>query len=80
LSADRANAARRILNINGVNDTLFKQIRGLADRELRDPANPFAASNRRVTITMLYPVTGDSLEAAPGAAADSTATSALVKT
>ena len=80
LSADRANAARRILNINGVNDTLFKQIRGLADRELRDPASPFAASNRRVTITMLYPVTGDSLEAAPGAAADSTATSTRVKT
>lgn len=54
LSADRANTTRRILNINGVHDERFSQIRGFADRELSDPQHPFAASNRRVAITMMY--------------------------
>jgi chemotaxis protein MotB len=53
LSADRANAARRVLGRNGVGADQVVQIRGLADHELRDPANPYAASNRRITITML---------------------------
>jgi len=52
LSADRANAARRILTSNGMHDSQIGQIRGLADRQLRDPANPLAPSNRRVTITI----------------------------
>jgi len=53
LSADRANAARRVLGRNGLATDQVVQIRGLADHELRDPANPFSASNRRITITML---------------------------
>jgi chemotaxis protein MotB len=53
LSADRANAARRVLGRNGLAADQVVQIRGLADHELRDPANPYAASNRRITITML---------------------------
>jgi chemotaxis protein MotB len=53
LSADRANAARRILTTNGLAPDQISQIRGLADRELRDPANPLSPSNRRITITML---------------------------
>ncbi len=53
LSADRANAARRIVTESGVNPSQVIQIRGFADGDLRDPAHPFAASNRRVTITML---------------------------
>jgi chemotaxis protein MotB len=54
LSADRANTTRRILSINGVQDRRFSQIRGFADRELKDPDHPFAASNRRIAITMMY--------------------------
>lgn len=54
LSVDRANAARRILRINGVSESQVVQVRGFADRQLRDPAQPFAASNRRVTITMQF--------------------------
>ena len=54
LSADRANAARRILTRNGVDDGQMVEIRGHADRDLHDPADPFAASNRRVTITLLF--------------------------
>ncbi len=53
LSADRANAARRIMSESGLEPHQVGQIRGLADRDLRDPADPFAACNRRITITML---------------------------
>jgi len=66
LSADRANAARRILMINGVREEQVVQIRGFADRQLRDPEHPYAASNRRVTITVQF----DAEDAVP---ADSTA-------
>jgi chemotaxis protein MotB len=66
LSADRANAARRIMLINGVPESRIAQIRGFADRQLRDPAHPLAAGNRRVTITVKF-------DDAVSGAADSTA-------
>jgi len=50
LSADRANAARRILNENGLAETRISQVRGFADQRLllkNDPSNP---SNRRISI------------------------------
>jgi chemotaxis protein MotB len=53
LSADRANAARRVLGRSGLAPDQVVQIRGLADHELRDPAHPYSACNRRITITML---------------------------
>lgn len=59
LSVDRANAARRILVTGGLNQAQVQQVRGWADRRLRLPDQPFAASNRRVTVTVLLP-TGDS--------------------
>ncbi len=74
LSADRANAARRILNASGVTELRVAQIRGMADRELRDPAHPNADSNRRVTITVLFdspsprPASADSAATGPVAA------------
>lgn len=71
LSADRANAARRILTASGVADRRIVQIRGLADRDLRDASHPFADANRRVAITVLFD------EGPPGvAAADSSAAAA----
>lgn len=54
LSTDRANTARRILELNGVGAHQVSQVRGYADRELHDPADPYAAANRRVAITMKF--------------------------
>jgi len=70
LSADRANTTRRILTVNGVSDSRVAQIRGFADRDLKNPTDPLAASNRRVSITMLF-MPGDTTRVAPPGA-DST--------
>ncbi|RVT96984.1 chemotaxis protein MotB [Rhodovarius crocodyli] len=53
LSAERANAARRLLAEAGVADQRFRAVTGAADRELHLPDQPQAAGNRRVAITML---------------------------
>jgi len=50
LSADRANAARRILTDSGLDAGRISQVRGFADQRLllkNDPTNP---SNRRISI------------------------------
>lgn len=73
LSADRANAARRILTANGLPDAQLSQIRGLADREPRVPSDPFAASNRRVSITVMLAETARDPTVAPGATVATTA-------
>lgn len=53
LSTDRANMARRVLTEGGLADPQVQQVRGHAERDLRNPDDPTSASNRRVTITML---------------------------
>lgn len=50
LSADRANAARRLLQADGVGPNQVTQVRGYADQMLRVKNNPFDPSNRRITI------------------------------
>lgn len=50
LSTDRANAARRLLQQDGVRHDQVTQVRGYADQMLRVPSNPYDPSNRRVTI------------------------------
>ncbi len=50
LSADRANAARRLLQQNGVRANQVTQVRGYADQLLRVKNNPYDPSNRRVSI------------------------------
>lgn len=50
LSADRANAARRLLQQNGVRKDQVTQVRGYADQFLRVKNNPYDPSNRRITI------------------------------
>ena len=50
LSADRANAARRLLQEDGVRGDQVTQVRGYADQFLRVKSNPYDPSNRRVTI------------------------------
>jgi chemotaxis protein MotB len=55
LSADRANAARRVLEEAGVKDSRLKAIRGYADTELRFPDRPLEPRNRRIEILVLNP-------------------------
>jgi len=54
LSADRANAARRVLESAGVRRDQIRQVRGFADRMLRNTDNPFDIHNRRVSIIVLF--------------------------
>ena len=56
LSADRANAARRVMERAGVRLNQVTSVRGLADRELRVPEDPFDPRNRRVSILVKSPV------------------------
>ncbi|MBS7810713.1 flagellar motor protein MotB [Roseococcus pinisoli] len=53
LSADRANAARRLLSEAGVDEARIRGVTGMADREPLLPGQPQAAGNRRVAITLL---------------------------
>lgn len=57
LSADRANAARRLLTTGGLGQNHIVAVRGLADRQLRIPSDPLAPQNRRVTILVQDPAT-----------------------
>jgi chemotaxis protein MotB len=50
LSADRANAARRIMERNGVQSAQIRGVRGYADRQLRVQEKPLDARNRRVSV------------------------------
>ena len=52
LSTDRANAARRVMLANGLNAPQVAAVRGFADRDLRMPADPLNAKNRRVSIVV----------------------------
>lgn len=67
LSADRANAARRIMNDNGLRPDQVRQVRGFADEQLRTPAQPEDSRNRRISIIVQYtqdPGPSESKEAA----------------
>jgi chemotaxis protein MotB len=50
LSADRANAARRLLQQDGVRSDQVTQVRAYADQMPRVTKDPFDPSNRRITI------------------------------
>lgn len=70
LSADRANAARRIMEEAGLPPAHVKAIRGFADTILRTPEEPFNARNRRVSIVVQNEKAARSAQAAgttPGA-------------
>jgi chemotaxis protein MotB len=54
LSADRANAARRILEAGGVQPAQVAQVVGYADRQLANPKDPLDAANRRTSIIVRY--------------------------
>ena len=52
LSADRANAARRVLEAAGLPEGQLEAIRGFADTRLRTPDKPTDAGNRRISIVV----------------------------
>ena len=53
LSAERANAARRLLVAAGLPEQRLREVAGHADHELLLPADPLAAANRRIAIVVL---------------------------
>lgn len=54
LSADRANAARRVMQANGVRADQIIQVRGFADQRLRKPQAPLDPANRRISLIVQY--------------------------
>ncbi|MFZ0318493.1 MAG: flagellar motor protein MotB [Candidatus Sulfotelmatobacter sp.] len=54
LSTDRANAARRLMQANGIGANQITQVRGFADQRLRKTDNPLDSSNRRVSLIVQY--------------------------
>lgn len=54
LSAERANAARKVMQASGVRADQVKQVRGYADQHLRNRTDPNDASNRRITVIVQY--------------------------
>ncbi len=54
LSGDRANAARRVLELGGLWEGQVVSVAGYADRKLRSTENPFDVSNRRVSILVKF--------------------------
>jgi chemotaxis protein MotB len=54
LSADRANAARRILQASGVGPDQVTEVRGYAAMKLRKPDDPLDPSNRRISLVVHY--------------------------
>jgi chemotaxis protein MotB len=52
LSADRANAARRVLLSGGLRQNQIRAVRGFAAMDLRVPENPLDPKNRRVSIVV----------------------------
>lgn len=54
LSADRANACRRLMLQNGLRSDQVAEVRGFADQNLRNKADPADAANRRITLLVKY--------------------------
>ena len=54
LSADRANAVRRVMERNGLRQSQVREVRGYANTQLRTPETPFDARNRRVSILVKH--------------------------
>ncbi len=61
LSADRANAARRVMQANGLHPDQIVQVRGFAAQQPFKKEDPTDPSNRRITVIVQYqnPKTGE---------------------
>jgi chemotaxis protein MotB len=71
LSSDRANAARRLLQANGIRADQVTQIRGFADQRLRKPEAPLDPANRRISLIVQYILKNDDDDAKPDEKSDS---------
>ena len=67
LSADRANAARRLMQESGLRSDQVSQVRGFADQRLRNVKDPLDPANRRISI-IVQRLSGNADEAEPFAA------------
>ncbi len=67
LSTDRANAARRLMETEGIRPDQISQVRGFADRQPRLTEHPEDPSNRRITLIVQYLVKDDAEVALPTA-------------
>jgi chemotaxis protein MotB len=54
LSADRANAARRLMHSFGLAPDRVVEVRGFADQQLLNPADPTDPRNRRISIVIKF--------------------------
>lgn len=54
LSSERANSARRALTTGGVSEEQINEVRGFADKRLRDKNDPYSAINRRISIILKF--------------------------
>jgi chemotaxis protein MotB len=82
LSSDRANAARRLMQLNGIGKNQVTQVRGFADQRLRRLDAPLDPSNRRISVIVRYmvkPQTEDSSGADVAPAAPGTIVSDATK-
>ncbi len=64
LSTERANSARRALMKGGLPEGRFIEVRGYADRFLKDKNDPFSSVNRRISIIIKY-IYDDNVETKP---------------
>jgi chemotaxis protein MotB len=54
LAADRANAARRVLQSDGVRPEQVVEVRGFAAQHLLNPNDPNDPRNRRVSVVVRF--------------------------
>ena len=54
LSSDRANAARRLLQLHGIRLDQVTQVRGFADQRLRKKEDALDPANRRISLIVQY--------------------------
>jgi chemotaxis protein MotB len=62
LSADRANAARRLLASTGVGGQRISEVRGYAATRLRVANDPLAAANRRISLLLPFTQVPEAVE------------------
>jgi len=70
LSTDRANAARRVMQSNGIRADQVTQVRGFADQRLRKTDAPLDPSNRRISLIVQYILKNNDNEDAKPVAGD----------
>jgi chemotaxis protein MotB len=70
LSSDRANAARRLMQQNGIGAGQVTQVRGFADQRLRKADAPLDPSNRRISLIVQYLEKKPTVEAEGGEKAE----------